>query len=151
MITNRANKTEEERDAVRGQDRRRKNTTRQHNATKVQFKEGLKSEEILYGTYLVVDSVDSNDNIEKMDNRCANCQALKFKKERGSTCCSNGKVVLPEFPRPPEELHQLWHDNSPESCLFRQHARSINNAVCLTSIKVKERSFQGNFNPSIVF
>ena len=85
MITNRANQTEEERDAVRGQNRRRNNTKRQHNATKVQYKEGLKSEEILDGTYLVVDLVDSNDNIGRMDNRCVNCQALKFKKEMRST------------------------------------------------------------------
>ena len=86
-----------------------------------------------------------------MVNRCDHCHALKLKKETGSTCCSNGKVVLPEFPRPPDELHRLWHEISAEGRLFRQHARSINNAVCLTSVQVKERKFQGGFNPSIVF
>ena len=74
--------------------------------------------EILDGTYLVVDLHDSDDNIGRMENWCDHCNALKFKKKTGSTCCTNCKVVMPEFPRPPDELHRLWHENSAEGCLF---------------------------------
>ena len=66
-------------------------------------------------------------------------------------CCAHGKVHLPIFPDPPVLLHNLWFSNSPEACLFRRHCRSINNAVCLTSIKVKERKFRSGFNPSVIF
>merc|ERR1712082_42943 len=98
-----------------------------------------------------MDLKDSQDNIGEMENACQYCGALKFKKETSSTCCGNGKVILESFPQPPEEIHRLWRNNTAEGRLFRQNARSINNAVCLTSLKVKERSFKGNFNPSIVF
>ena len=103
------------------------------------------------GSYKVLDLEDTDDNIGKMDNICKHCGALKFKKETGSTCCGDGKVVLDLFPKPPAAIDKLWHAKTAEGRLFRQHARIINNAVCLTSIQVKERKFTSGFTPCVVF
>ena len=119
--------------------------------TKVVHKEALKSKEIMEGSYVVNDLRDSDDSIGKMDIVCQDCGAWKFRKETASTCCGKGKVLLDPFPQPPEELHNLWHDNTSEARLFRENARSINNALCLTSIKVKVRHFEHGFNPSVIF
>ena len=126
-----------------------KHRAKQH--TKVQSKEAMKSQEILDGTYEVKDLMETEDTIGKMDKICKYCGAKKFQKETGSTCCGDGKVILELFPKPPNEIDKLWHANDAEGRLFRQHARSINNAVCLTSIKVKERKFKGGFIPCVVF
>ena len=114
-------------------------------------KEALMTDEISAGTHPVPNLKDTTDSIGKMDTICQYCRALKFKKETGSTCCSNGKVHLDPLPQPPEQINKLWHDDTPEGRLFRQHARSINNAVCLTSIKGKTRNFGGGYAPSIVY
>ena len=95
----------EERDDAQTQDRVRKIQQRKHNKSKVQFKEALKSDEILQGTYEVVDLKDSQDTIGDMEHMCQYCGALKFKKETSSTCCGNGKVILPRFPTPPKQIH----------------------------------------------
>ena len=82
---------------------------------------------------------------------CQFCGALKFKRETSTTCCNKGKVVLETFPKPPVELDKLWHAETVEGRLFRENARSINNAVCLTSIKVKTKDFGKGFSPNIIF
>ena len=117
----------------------------------VEKNEGLLTSEILAGTHPVLDLKDTPDTIGKMEVVCNFCGALKFKKETGSTCCSNGKVYLDPLPQPPEQIRKLWHEDTPEGRLFRQHARSINNAVCLTSIKGKQKTFGGGFAPNIVY
>ena len=117
----------------------------------VDNKEGLMSNEILAGSHPVSDLKDSMDTIGQMKTVCQYCGAFKFKKETGSTCCSNGKVHIDPLPQPPQLINKLWHDDTPEGRLFRQNARSINNAVCLTSIKGKQKSFGGGFAPSIVY
>ena len=118
---------------------------------KVEKKEGLRTDEILAGIHPVPDLKDTPDTIGKMEVVCNFCGALKFKKETGSTCCSNGKVYLDPLPQPPEQIRKLWHEDTPEGRLFRQHARSINNAVCLTSIKGKQKTFGGGFAPNVVY
>ena len=91
------------------------------------------------GYHVVKDLLDSDDNIGRMKFECQHCFAHKFKKETPSTCCNNGKVLLDPFPQPPEELNNLWHANTPEARVFRENARSINNALCMASIKVNLR------------
>ena len=54
-------------------------------------------------------------------------------------CCQGGKVLVPAYPPPPPELMRLWFDNTAEARLFRQHARSVNNATSLSSFVVNER------------
>ena len=94
---------------------------------------------------------DSEDNIGQMNSVCQYCNALKFKRETASTCCNNGKVILEKLPQPPEQINTLWNDDTPEGRLFRQNSRSINNAVCLTSIKGKLRNFGGGFTPNVIY
>ena len=45
---------------------------------------------------------------------------------------------------------KLWMGDDTRSRLFREHSRIFNNAVCLSSLQVKLRTFHG-FNPSIIF
>ena len=99
----------------------------------------------------VLDLKDSPDSIGEMDVVCQFCKALKFKKETPSSCCCSGKVLLESFPKPPPEINELWHDNTAEGRLLRENARSINNAVCLTSIKIKKKDFGSQFCPNIIF
>ena len=102
------------------------------------------------------------------DQICPGCDALHWSRETSQTCCgwqcpcSKGKfncdcnmmcrnpdkrvdggccglkVSLPPFPTPPEELRNLWFGDSHEAKLFRANARSFNNALALSSIKVRE-------------
>ena len=86
-----------------------------------------------------------------MNIACQDCKALKFRKEAPSTCCGNGKVLLESFPCPPKDINDLFSEDTTKGRIFRENARSINNAVCLTSIKVKQRDFPDGFTPSVIF
>ena len=90
------------------------------------------------------------DTIGEMNVRCDYCGALKFPKETSTTCCSGGKVSLEPFPRPPDALMDFWNGTDARSRLFRLHARTLNNAVCLSSLQGNDRNMPG-FNPSVVF
>ena len=114
--------------------------------------DATQSEDILQGNFRVFCLEDTVDTIGTMTEICNFCHAMKFPKEktRTTTCCSDGKVDLQPFPRPPERLMDLWMGSDARSRLFKTHARHLNNALCLSSLKVKERDFRG-FNPSVVF
>ena len=150
MAKSREAQTSEEREAVNKKQQVAMAKLRQ-SRQKVEKKEGLRTEEILAGTHPVLDLKDSPDSIGNMEIVCNYCGAFKFRKETGSTCCSNGKVYLDPLPQPPDQIRKLWHEDTPEGRLFRQHARSINNAVCLTSIKGKQKTFGGGFAPNVVY
>ena len=107
-------------------------------------------QEVMSGKLKVTFLEDTEDSIGLMTHECDNCGALKFKDETPTTCCSNGKIMLTPFPRPPEKLMKLWSSSNVKSRVFRDHSRTINNAVCLSSIQVQERQFQG-FTPSVIF
>ena len=143
----RNNQSAEEKKETNNVDRKRKSKHR----TSVLYKEGLNCKEIVEGKYTVLDLKDTDDEIGNMDIICDYCNALKFGKETSSSCCSNGKVLLDMFPRPPHEIDNLWRADTSEGRVFRENTRSINNAVCLTSIKVKQRNFGTEFNPSVIF
>ena len=124
---------------------------RNNEKTSLCVNEALNSHQILNGSYIVPEIKDTNDKVGKMDTKCQYCQALKFKNESSTTCCSNGKVMLERFPKPPEKIDRLWHNNDVQGRMFRENARSINNAVCLASLQVQQRSFKKGFNPSVIF
>ena len=55
-----------------------------------------------------------------MNVECTECGALKYPKERKTLCCNNGKVNIPSFKPPPEDIRVLmdgdfaighFHDN----------------------------------------
>ena len=134
----------------REQDRTRKTIQRRLQSSKVSSKDGLKSQEVMDGRFLVPLLEDSNDKIGTMDVECPHCGALKFRKESPGSCCSNGKVSLTPFPRPPSEIMALWKGNDADSKTFRKYSREINNSFCLSSIMVNEKRFAG-FTPSVIF
>ena len=109
------------------------------------------AKKVLYGEQIVPELKDSKENIGSMKIPCDKCGALKWKNETSTVCCNNGKVNLPAFPNPPQYLRQLWTADTAEARLFREHSRSFNNALALSSIKVTERKFTGNYKPSVVF
>jgi len=68
----------------------------------------------------------------------------------GRGCCGL-KVCLPPFPAPPPILQELWRVDTHGAKLFRENARSFNNALALSSIKVRERRFQQGYCPSVIY
>ena len=145
MKKKRSEMTDEQRAEAKRKDALRKTLSK----TNIKPKDGMKSQEILQGLYHVSKLEDSKDSIGEMNHECSHCGALKFLKETPSSCCSNGKVVLDPFPRPPAKIHELWKENDEKGCLFKKHSRTINNAVCLTSLEVKER--RAGYTPSVIF
>lgn len=146
----RANQSPEAKEKMKAENTKRMAQNRLAQWSSLGYKDALRSQEVMEGSYKVADLLDSPDNIGSMTHECEYCGALKFSRETASTCCSEGKVLLERFPSPPPDIDTLWHADTPAGRLFREHARSINNAVCLTSIKVKQRNFDG-FNPSVIF
>ena len=118
--------------------------------TNISLKDGLRTHELFSGTFSVAELSTTEDSIGYMDTECQYCGALKFRKETSTTCCSGGKILLELFPRPPDDLLNLWTGKDGKSRMFRENSRMINNAVCLSSLKVNLRTFHG-FSPSIVF
>ena len=157
--TKRAGQSIEEKNKENDLDKKRKSAKnkknmaqkRQNAKSGVSPKEALKSKEIMDGSHTVLDIRDTNDDIGKMVTKCQDCQAYKFEKESPTTCCNSGKVVLERFPKPPQDINKLWHNNTIKGRVFRENARSINNAVCLSSLKVQTRHFERGFNPNIIF
>ena len=150
MAKHRGDMLEDEAAEARERDRQRKEIKRNLNNTKIKPKDGLRSPDILNGTLIVPLLVDSNDDIGKMDVQCQHCGAFKFKKESPGFCCSNGKVLPRVFPRPPQKLMELWKGLGRTQRLFRKHARELNNALCLSSIQVRQKTME-NFSPSVIF
>lgn len=108
-------------------------------------KDGLKMVQVLSGELQV-----PINTLGPMTFRCQYCDALKFEKETGMSCCLNGKVFLPRFSKPPEPILRLYFDDTQHGQVFRKYSRSFNNGLCLSSIKVNERRFQ-HFTPSVIF
>lgn len=146
----RANQTSQQKLNARQVDKLRKQKRRKSMATKIKPKVGLKSREILEGSFIIPLLKDSDDSIGKMDMVCHFCAAQKFRNESSGLCCSNGKVLLKPFPSPPEAIMKRWKGTDTEDLLFKQHSREFNNALCLSSVVVKHRQFSG-YNPSITF
>merc|ERR1711952_334425 len=104
--------TEDEQAEAREQERIRLAIHRQVLDSKVTLKDGLRTSEILKGEFHVPLLENSKDSIGRMNVLCQHCGAFKFAKETPGSCCSNGKVDLKPFPRPPPELMNLWTGNS---------------------------------------
>ena len=122
----------------------------QRNKQFTEGNKGTRTNEILSGKLHVPQLKHTADTIGEMDNNCIQCGALYFKKETTSLCCLDGKVALPNFPEPPEELRKLWFNEISEAKVFLNHTRVTNNAICLSSVAVRERTFS-NYTPSVIF
>ena len=108
---------------------------RNREKTQVEFKDAMRTHEILNGTYIVKPLQETADNIGQMTVECPHCKAIKFPGETPSSCCLEGKVKLPHYPQPPDSIMQLWSGNDERSQVMRKLSRTLNNAVGLASIK----------------
>ena len=122
---------------------------RQSRNTKLPFKAATLSEDIFEGSMKVLPLEETSDSIGKMNKACPHCGALKFVGETASSCCLNGQINIKPLPKPPPPILNLWTGNDVTSRIFRQHSRILNNAVCLSSIKVGEK--KDGFSPSVIF
>ena len=131
--------------------------------TSIYSGDALKTKEITEGSFMVEALTGGSDSLGALgDFSCSHCGALRFcqicfqchnqiyllfaklfvrwKHETSpSMCCQGGTVTVPAYPPPPPELMRLWFDDTAEAKLFRQHARSVNNATSLSSFVVNER------------
>ena len=94
---------------------------------------------VLYGEQIVPELKHSDDKIGPMDCRCQDFGALKWKTETSTLCCKKGKIKMPHFPDQPNYLKNLWTYDTAEARLFRELARSFNNALAPSSVKVVHR------------
>nr|XP_042898738.1 uncharacterized protein LOC107440395 [Parasteatoda tepidariorum] len=84
-----------------------------------------------------------------MATECISCQALKWKGETPSMCCSNGKIKLCELQTPPEPLLALLTDSSIETVHFQSNIRRYNSCFQMTSFgsgsEIREQGFMPTF------
>ena len=74
----------------------------------------------------------------EMNYICSYCGAKHFKSElnqlnKFSSCCHNGKILLPEDKMYPEILLNLFDDDNEESIFYRNNIREYNNAFAFAS------------------
>ena len=131
MAEVRANQTPEERQNANLEQRDQRNKAKTH----VEFKDAMRTVDILRGAFIVASLHTTEDRIGTMTVECPDCKALKFPGETPSSCCQSGKVTLQPYPKPPEALAQLWTGNDERSKVIRKFSRTLNNGVCLTSLK----------------
>ncbi|XP_035840209.1 uncharacterized protein LOC110909633 [Helianthus annuus] len=87
-------------------------------------------------------------NLGRPTFTCHNCAAVMWYEERNkntkasdgttfSSCCQDGKVLLPRLLDAPEPLRSLLDCNDPETVRFREHIRVYNSMFCFTSFGAK--------------
>ena len=82
-----------------------------------------------------------------MTSICKLCKALKFKDERQTLCCCNGKINIEKLEDPPIVIRDLLTSNDTEGKHFRCHTRAYNSAFSMTSFGA-EIIRQPGFNPT---
>ena len=60
--------------------------------------------------------------------QCKYCYAYRFRNER-NFCCSQGDIILPKIPEPPEDLKELFNEKR-----FTENIRGYNNILAMASI-----------------
>ena len=113
--------------------------------------EARNAQKILTGVQIVPELQDTKEKIGAMTTICKFCGARKWAKETPSMCCNSGKVVLDSFPDPPKLLKELLIADTSEARLFRNNARPLNNALTLSSLQVRTKTFDSGFAPNIIF
>ena len=149
MAAARANLSEDQRVQLNKRKAQMMAELRLSRKTKLDSKAATLSQDILIGLIKVLPLEETGDSIGGMTTICPHCGAKKFKGETATTCFLNGQVQVVPFPPPPPPIMVLWIGSDARSRILRQHSRTINNAVCLTSLQVNERT--GGFNPSVIF
>jgi len=86
------------------------------------------------------DYVDvSIDGIESMCIQCPKCLAFRFKKEKTTICCYNGKVTSEHISHPIVHpmFNELFMGNTSNSRGFLKSIRKYNQAFAFTSMRSK--------------
>ena len=89
---------------------------------------------------------------------CSACSAKMWKNEthsgsatsgvlKFSTCCNQGKVVLPPVSDAPAILQNLMLDTTPEAKQFRDNIRAYNSSLAFTSLGAKTPAVIGHGPP----
>ena len=85
-------------------------------------------------------------HVGPMNQRCGDCNALKFNGETPSLCCNGGQVQLPPIRSPPEELiGHLFNDENHGHTM--KYIKYMNSLCSLASVAVKEARVPG-YNPT---
>ena len=151
MVTSRAAHDKEARDADRAADCAWKCTRKQK--SKVDRNDGLHCNEVLAGTMLLPDLSNSDDAIGKMDHVCQFCCAMKFRLETPNLCCNSGHIVVDPVPRVPQQCMTLYRPETDRdvarSKVFVKNIRSLNNGLCLSSLKINYQMFS-NYTPTVI-
>ena len=145
----RSNMSEEERAIQNAKVKENMAKLRLSRSTKLEFKAATHSEDVLKGSIKVLPLEETGDSIGQMNHVCSHCGAKKFLGEPPTTCCLNGQINLQPFPKPPAPILDLFCGSDVKSRIFKDHARNLNNAVCLSSLKVDQK--RDGFSPSVIF
>lgn len=86
-------------------------------------------------------------SVGDMREICNFCHALKWRKETDGMCCSNGKIVLPNFQDPPHLLKSLLNGDHPQSKHFLDNIHLYNCVFQMTSFGAKQIT-EGPFMPT---
>lgn len=73
-------------------------------------------------------------------------------KPRFSLCCSQGRVILPQYVDPPQPLYSMFCSKDRRSRYFQSNIRSFNNMFAFTSMggKIKKDINVGGAPPTFV-
>ena len=127
MAARRSNQDLAGKEADKAANRAQKDAQRARNITKLTKYDGLRSKEVLEGSFHVPALEDSADAIGPMDQVCPFSKAFKFKGEPPKMCCMNGKIQIPRFPRPAQEFVNLYRPQNTEaeskSKVFKKYIR----------------------------
>ncbi len=88
-------------------------------------------------------SVDVNvHNVGSMCIQCPKCLAFRFKKEKNTICCYNGKITNEHVNHPIVHpmLNELFMGNTSESRGFLKSIRKYNQAFAFLSMRGKFKS-----------
>lgn len=96
--------------------------------------------------YLTKSHLPARNDIGKMEFICLNCSSLMWKHELHngslginatfSTCCMQGKILLPPLHEPPDILKNFLTDDSPQAKHFRKNIRGFNSSLAFASLGV---------------
>lgn len=74
-------------------------------------------------------------DIGPMDKQCDHCGAFRFKDEKTTICCHNGKIRFVDHVEPHPMLAELFSGSSDESKAFLKKIRKYNQAFAFTSMR----------------
>lgn len=98
--------------------------------------------------YVSLQTLPTKHDLGQMNNPCFNCGSFMWKEENHigtlghsaifSTCCSEGKILLPTISDPPLILQNLLTNENDEGKEFRHNIRAYNSSLAFASLGVNE-------------